>query len=129
MLNCELCGSNKVVKKGMRHNASGSKQKFFCHACGKWYVHDDGFKRMRTHPSHIVRALHEYGDGASLKKVREHLLQHDGIMVTRWAIRKWLVKYSHLLKKTSKNLVLQRLKGASISMKNTHGSKTTGNIA
>ena len=128
MLKCELCGSNKVVKKGMRHNASGLKQKFFCHGCKKWYVHDDGFKRMRIKPEHIVRALHEYGDGASLKKVREHLKQHDGVKVTRWAIRKWLIKYTHLLKKTSRNSVLQRLRGASTSMKNIPASKTTGNI-
>jgi len=94
----------------------------------KWYVHDDGFKRMRIKPEHIVRALHEYGDGASLKKVREHLKQHDGVKVTRWAIRKWLIKYTHLLKKTSRNSVLQRLRGASTSMKNIPASKTTGNI-
>ena len=96
MIACELCGSNHVAKKGMRYNASGSKQKFFCHTCQKWYVHDDGFKRMRTNPAHIVRALHEYGDGASLKKVREHLKQHDKVKVTRWAIRKWVVKYSRI---------------------------------
>src|SRR3989338_6237245 len=106
MIICELCGSHNVAKKGMRHNASGSKQKFFCHDCQKWYVHDDGFKRMRTKPEHIVRALHEYGDGASFK-------------TSRWAIRKWVVKYSHLLKKTSRNSALQRLRGVSISMKST----------
>src|SRR3989338_1061228 len=61
MIICGLCGSHNVVKKGMRHNASGSKQKFFCHDCQKWYVHDDEFKRMRINPVHIVRALHEYG--------------------------------------------------------------------
>ena len=125
---CELCGSNKAVKKGMRHNASGSKQKFFCHACGKWYIHDDGFKRMRIKPQHIVRALHEYGDGASLKKVREHLRQHDNVKVTRWAIRKWVVKYSTLLKKKNRNSALQRLRGVSTSMKSIPKLKTIGNI-
>ncbi|HLC82106.1 MAG TPA: hypothetical protein VJH68_05615 [Candidatus Nanoarchaeia archaeon] len=49
---------------------------------------------MRTNPAHIVRALHEYGDGASFKKVKEHLKQHDKIKISRWAIRKWVVKYS-----------------------------------
>lgn len=127
MIICELCGSNNVARKGMRHNASGSKQKFFCHACGKWYVHDDGFKRMRTKPEHIVRALHEYGDGASLKKVREHLKQHDDVKVSRWAIRKWVVKYSGLLKKTSRNSALLRLRGASTSMKSMPKLRTTGN--
>ena len=118
MMICEHCGSESVVKKGFRHNASGSKQKFLCHDCKKWFVHDDGFKRMRIKPAHIVRALHEYGDGASLKKVKEHLRQHDNVKVSRWAIRKWVVKYSYLLKKTSMDSVLQRLRGASISMKN-----------
>lgn len=119
MVACELCGSKNVVKKGFRHNASGKKQKFFCHDCEKWFVHDDGFKRMRIDKRHIVRALHEYGDGASLKKVKEHLAQHDGVKVSRWAIRKWVVKYSHLLKKTRRVSVFQRLRVASTSMKST----------
>ncbi len=50
---------------------------------------------MRTKPEYIARTLHEYGDGASLKKVREHLKQHDNIKITRWAIRKGVVKYSY----------------------------------
>ena len=121
MVICEYCGLKNAVKKGFRHNASGKKQKFFCRDCKKWFVHDDGFKRMRVNPKHIVRALHEYGDGASLKKVREHLIQHDSVKVTRWAIRKWIVKYSGLLKKPSRDSVLRRLRGVSISTKNTLG--------
>jgi len=118
MVICELCGSKNAVRKGFRHNASGKKQKFFCHDCKKWFVHDDGFKRMRINPKHIVRALHEYADGASLKKVMVHLRQHNSVKVTRWAIRKWIVKYSHSLKKTSRDSALRRLRGASISMRN-----------
>jgi len=120
-MDCDYCKSSDVVRKGFRQNASGKKQKWFCHFCKKWFVHDDGFKGMRINQKHIVRALHEYADGASLKKVREHLKQHDNVKVTRWAIRKWIVKYSTLLKKTSRNSALQRLRGVSISTRNTHG--------
>ena len=127
MVVCENCESINTVRKGFRHNASGSKQKFFCHDCKKWFVHDDGFKRMRINSKHIVRALHEYGDGASLKKVREHLFQHDGVKVTRWTIRKWVVKYSSLLKKTSKNSALRRLRGVSILTRNMSKLKVIGN--
>lgn len=118
-MKCESCGSTDVAKKGFRHNASGKKQKWYCHACEKWFVIDDGFKRMRVSPENIVRALHEYADSASLEKVREHLKQHNGIEVSRWAIRQWVVKYSRLLKKTKRNLVLQRLRATSTSTKNT----------
>jgi transposase-like protein len=119
MVICENCSSGNVVREGFRYNASGKKQKFYCHDCEKWFVHDDGFKRMRTDPKYIVRALHEYGDGASLKKVKEHLAQHDGVKVSRWAIRKWIVKYHKLIKKTNRNSALQRLRGASTSTRST----------
>lgn len=119
MVLCDYCGSNKVVRKGFRKNAAVVKQKYFCHACERWFVVDDGFKKMRLKPAHIVRALHEYADGASLKSVREHLRQHDAVEVTKWAIRQWVVKYSSLLKKTKRDSALRRLWGESITMKNT----------
>ena len=118
-MNCEYCGSVKVVKKGFRHNASVKKQKFFCNHCKKWFVSDDGFKGSHVKPEIIVRALHEYADSASLQKVKEHLKQHDGTIVSRWTIRQWVVKYSRLLKKTKKDLVLQRLRAISTSTRNT----------
>ena len=115
---CEACGSNDVAKKGMRYNAGSTKQKFFCHNCNTWFVHDDGFKKMKNRPEDIVRALEEYADGASLKKVKKHLLHHNDVKISRWSIRNWVVKYAYLLKKQKQDLVFQRLRVASITMKN-----------
>lgn len=117
MVICEYCNSRKVVKKGFRHNESGKKQKYYCLACKKWFVENDGFKRMRHNPKVIVRAIHQYADGFSLGKVKNHLNQHDETDVSRWTVRNWIVKYEHLLKKKPRNLALQRLWGRSISMK------------
>ena len=114
---CDLCGSVDVVKKGFRHNKSGKKQKYFCNSCKKWFVIDDGFKRMRNKPEVIVRAIHQYADGFSLGKVKNHLHQHDQTRVTRWTIRKWVVKFEGQLKKKSRKNVFQRLRGKSILMK------------
>lgn len=117
MMICEYCDSKEVVKKGFRHNASGKKQKYFCRNCERWFVENDGFKRMRTDPKVIARAIHQYADGFSLGKVKNHLHQHDDTDISRWAIRKWVVKYEHLLKKNLRNSALQRLWGESISTK------------
>ena len=114
---CDLCGSVDVVKKGFRHNKSGKKQKYFCNSCKKWFVIDDGFKRMRNKPEVIVRAIHQYADGFSLGKVKNHLHQHDQTRVTRWTIRKWVVKFEGQLKKKSRKNGFQRLRGKSILMK------------
>lgn len=116
-VSCDNCDSVDVVKKGFRHNTSGKKQKYFCNSCKKWFVIDDGFKRMRNNPEIIVRAIHQYADGFSLGKVKNHLKQHDKTDVSRWTIRKWLVKYESQLKKNSHKNVFQRLKGKSIMMK------------
>lgn len=117
MVVCEYCGLGNVVKKGFRHNESGKKQKYFCNSCKRWFVEDDGFKRMRHDPKVIARAIHQYADGFSLGKVKNHLNQHDETDVSRWTIRNWLVKYEKLLKKKPRNSALQRLRGKSILMK------------
>lgn len=97
---CEYCKGKEIIKKGFRYNRTGKKQKHFCHACKRWFVEDDGFKRMRFKPKIIVRAVHQYEDGLSLSKVKNHLNQHDYAKVTRWTILKWVKKYSDFLKKT-----------------------------
>ncbi len=115
---CDNCGSGNVVKQGWRYNKSVPKQKYFCHKCRSWFVIDDGFKRMRHRPEDIARAIDEYADGMSLKKIKKHLQQHDGVKMSRWGIRNWIVKYAHLLKKPRRDLALRRLRAASTSMKN-----------
>jgi hypothetical protein len=72
---------------------------------------------MRNKPETIVRAIHQYADGFSLGKVKNHLNQHDETDVSRWAIRKWVVKYDTLLKKKLRDSAFRRLRGKSISMK------------
>ena len=103
VIKCEWCKSNQVVKKGFRHNDSGNKQKYFCHGCKKWFVEDDGFKRMRYKPKDIVRAVHQYNDGFSLFNVKNHLWQHDEVKVSIWTISKWHKKYEVFLKSRAQN--------------------------
>ena len=84
-----------------RYQKSSKKQKYFCHGCGRWFVPDDGFKRMRYSPEIISRAVHQHVDGFSLFKTQYHLLQHDGIKVSRWTISQWTKRFSLFLKSTT----------------------------
>jgi len=97
-LQCPKCESFDTSKKGFRKNKFGVKQKYRCGNCKFWFVEDDGFKKMRTDPKIIVRAVHQHEDGFSLSKVQNHLWQHDGFRVTRWTISQWKKKYSLFLK-------------------------------
>jgi len=95
---CQFCKKLSAVKQGYRKNKAGKKQKYQCLECKKWFVKDDGFKRMRHNPKIITRAIHMHNDGLSLFQVQNHLWQYDGVKVSREAIRLWVKKYSVFLK-------------------------------
>jgi len=98
---CENCQSANLAKQGFRYNQTGKKQKYYCNNCKRWFVIDDGFKKMRHKPDDITRAVHQHIDGMSLSKTQNHLWQHDGVKVTRWTISLWTKKYSSFLKSTT----------------------------
>ena len=98
VLKCPNCKSEKIVKRGFRYNKIGKKQKYLCLKCDKWFVEDDGFKRMRHKSKIITRAIHMHNDGLSLFQVKNHLYQYDNIKVSGEAIRLWTKKYSSFLK-------------------------------
>ena len=65
-MKCPFCKSNKILKQGVRYNATGKKQKFQCKDCDKWFVKKDGFERMRHKKKDIVRAIHLHSKKYSL---------------------------------------------------------------
>ena len=97
-LRCPNCKSKDIRKRGFRINKIGKKQKYQCYECKKWFVEDDGFKRMRNKKEIIVRAVHLHNEGLSLFQAKDHLWQHDGVKITREAINRWTKKYSVFLK-------------------------------
>ena len=97
-IKCEKCGSKDITMQGFRYNKTGPKHKYHCGSCNAWFVPDDGFKKMRHKPEHVVRAVHLRNDGLSLSKVQNQLWQHDGVKVSRWTVSEWHQKYGVFLK-------------------------------
>lgn len=98
---CGKCNSGKIRKHGFRYNQSGKKQRLQCVKCDYLFVIDDGFKKMKHKKEDVVRAIHQYNDGLSLSKIKNHLLQHDGVVISRTSVLNWVKKYSNFIKKTS----------------------------
>ncbi|MCP8307116.1 MAG: IS1 family transposase [archaeon] len=61
--NCIYCGSTAVVRRGLRKNQRGKTQRFWCKDCGKRFVLNDGFSKMRNDPKIITIALDAYFKG------------------------------------------------------------------
>jgi transposase-like protein len=97
-MKCPNCKRKDISKRGKRYNKSGAKQLFLCNKCHKKFVEPDGFEGMRYNKKHIVQAIHLHNEGLSLFQVKDHLWQHDGVKVSREAIREWCNKSSVFLK-------------------------------
>jgi len=97
-MKCPKCKSENISKRGKRYNKLETKQLYLCNKCKRKFVEPDGFEKMRYNKKDIARAIHLHNEGLSLFQVKNHLWQHDGVKVSREAIREWCNKYSVFLK-------------------------------
>ena len=102
---CKYCGSPNLIKRGVRKNKSGRIQRFSCKDCGKRFVVNVGFEKMKATPQVVTVALDLYFKGISYRKIVDHLKQFYGVEVTHVAIIKWVKKYVKLMKAYVESLV------------------------
>ncbi|MDE2589951.1 MAG: DDE-type integrase/transposase/recombinase, partial [Patescibacteria group bacterium] len=103
---CPSCGSENIVKKGLRKNKYGNIQKFQCRDCNKWFVFNLGFERMRASPEVITSAMQLYFSGESLRNVT-NFLKLKGIKISHVAVYKWIKKYVKLMESYLENITPQ----------------------
>ncbi len=94
--NCRSCSSENIVKQGLRKNKYGNIQKFQCRDCGKWFVFNVGFERMRASPEVITSAMQLYFSGESLRNVTQ-FLKLQGVKISHVAVYKWIKRYVKLM--------------------------------
>ncbi len=95
---CQICGSENIVKDGVRHNKYGDIQVYYCKNCGKHFTINLGFERMKSTPQIITSALQLYFSGASLRNTAK-FLRLQGVTVSHVAVYKWISKYVGLMEK------------------------------
>jgi len=95
---CPICASEQIVKHGVRHNRSGDIQRYTCESCGRWFVVNLGFERMKASPQVVTSAMQLYFTGESLRNVQK-FLKLQGVTVSHVAVYKWIQKYVTLMEK------------------------------
>ena len=95
---CILCGSVNIVKDGVRHNAYGDIQVFFCKDCLQHFTLNAGFEHMRSSPQDITSAMQLYFSGLSFRNVTK-ALKLRGVSVSHVTVYKWIEKYTTLMEK------------------------------
>jgi putative transposase len=95
---CPYCQSEEIVRRGVRHNSYGDIQRFSCNVCGKWFVINLGFEKMKAFPQVITSAMQLYFSGTSLRNTAK-FLRLQGVKVTHVSVYKWIKKSIGLMEK------------------------------
>jgi transposase-like protein len=93
---CPFCASIRIIKRGIRHNDYGDLQRFRCKACGRRFIQNYGFEKMRATPEAITSSMQLYFSGESLRNTQK-FLKLRGVEVSHVSIYKWIAKYSALM--------------------------------
>jgi len=95
---CMFCGSEDIVKDGVRHNKYGDLQKFYCRNCQKYFSYNVGFERMKHSPQAITTAMQLYFSGESLRNTMKSL-RLLGVEVSHQTVYNWIKKYIGLMER------------------------------
>ena len=95
---CRFCGSSNFAKEGHRKNKGYELQRYRCKDCGKWFVINYGFEKMRYDPNAITACIDLYFKGVSFRNIADHLKQFFGRKPSCSTIHDWLKRYTRLAK-------------------------------
>src|SRR5947208_8183077 len=95
---CRFCGSENIVRDGIRHNKAGNIQLHSCRNCSRYFSLNLGFEKMKASPQAITGAMQLYFTGESLRNVQK-FLRLQGVNVSHVAVYKWIRKYVRLMEK------------------------------
>ncbi len=103
---CLYCGSQALVRDGLRHNKNGDIQRFTCKGCRKRFVRNLGFERLKATPQIVTSALQLYFTGESLRNTKK-FLRLQGVEVSHQTIYNWIKRYTALMAKYLDNITPQ----------------------
>ena len=98
LYNCPNCNSNNTIRRGIRKTENrGEIPRFGCKNCGKRFVYDGGFFRMRNNPIKITQATDLFYRGIATRKVQEHLAVFYPHNAPHTSVYNWVVKYAKMI--------------------------------
>ena len=96
--NCIYCGSESIVKDGVRHNKAGEIRVFYCKGCQMHFTLNLGFEKMKHNPQAITTAMQLYFSGESFRKTQRSL-ELLGFKVTHKTVYQWVKKYIGMMER------------------------------
>ncbi len=90
---CLKCGSENVVKNGLKKGKYGVKQTYKCKSCNSKFV-DNDISEYKANMKVIIKCMDLYFKGESYRSIVNTLKQFHNIKVNPDTIMKWVKKYT-----------------------------------
>ncbi len=91
-IKCKFCGSENVVKKGLRKLKNRKKQVYSCKSCDKRFNLD--FSKKKFNIKIILSAVSAYNQGYSLEEVCDLISRKHKVVVRKSSISNWCKEFS-----------------------------------
>ncbi len=90
-IRCKFCGSDNVVKNGVR---TGQIQYYKCRNCGRAFAGNNALEGMQYPPDQIAAAISLFYDGLSIDNIRKQLNSLYQVYPSDSTVYEWIVRYS-----------------------------------
>jgi transposase-like protein len=100
---CPYCSSQKLIKRGVRQDKTGTKQRFSCKSCKKRFVLSP-IKYIKGNEKFVCLAMDCYYKGLSYRDISDQFKQFYGLDITHVTIRNWILRFSEVIEKYTKTL-------------------------
>lgn len=100
---CPFCNSVNLIKRGVRQGKTGEKQRFSCKDCKKRFVLEP-IKYIKGNEKFVCLAMDCYYKGLSYRDISDQFKQFYGMNISHVTIRNWVLRFSQVMEKYSKNL-------------------------
>ncbi len=91
-IKCKHCGSEKIVKRGVRKLGRGKKQMYSCRNCNKRF--SLGVSKKKFNVNLILKAVCAYNQGYSLDEVCDLIGRKYKAAISRSSVSNWCKEYS-----------------------------------
>lgn len=91
---CPNCKTTIVVKRGKSPTMKrGKQQRYLCKECGKTFIPDTGFWKMKNSEKIVTLAIDVYISNLSSRKMRNQLKRHFDLKISHISVLDWVRKY------------------------------------
>ncbi len=100
---CPSCASLNLIKRGVRITKFGEKQRFSCKDCQKRFVLSP-IQKIKGNAKLVCLAMDCFYKGLSYRDISDQFKQFYGLSLHHETIRRWVLRFSEVMEKYSKEL-------------------------